>query len=507
MICQDQSEVCSFLGAPDTFGVPAVEEIDTHISRIFLAGDRVYKLKRAVKLPYADFSAPEIRRATCDKEVALNAAHAPGLYFGTRRITRAASGGLEFDGTGPLVDAVVEMARFEQDALFDQMASRGDLTAAQMTELAYTIARFHAAAPVVRDTTGVQNLAVVLDINRAGFATSDVFSGTEIAALDSAFRRALDHHGDRLNQRAEIGQIRRCHGDLHLRNICMFRGRPTLFDCIEFNDQIATVDVLYDLAFLLMDLWHRDLQEFASLIVNRYFDETGHDGDFVLLPLLMAIRAAVRAHVTATHAMDGGVGADGVRAEARAYFDMASGLLETQPPRAFAIGGFSGTGKSTIAQALAPQVAPPPGARIFESDRTRKAMYDVSAETRLPEAAYAPDVSDRVYAALGTRAVSVLRAGAPVIVDAVFDRADRRRDIEQALAGYPFAGIWLTASPDTLRHRVATRRGGASDADEAVLMAQLARGKGALSWRDVSTDQGVAQSVSAILSAAAHDVP
>ena len=517
MILDEQRAVSAFLTDPARLGLPPgtrVAEIDTHMSRVFLAGDRVYKLKRAVKLPYADLSTPEIRLATCEKELALNAPHAPGLYHAVRRVTRTGAGGLEFDGTGPLVDAVVEMARFDEDALLDNLARQGALSDALMADLAVAIADFHDQAPPVREISGSANLAAVLDINRAGFAASAVFSRAEADRLDSAFRAALDRHRAALDRRGAAGLVRRCHGDLHLRNICLFEGRPTLFDCIDFNDQIATVDTLYDLAFLLMDLWHRGLTRQASLVANRYFDHMGEDADFALLPFFMALRAAVRAHVTATMSEDAEATAPGQAEEARAYFDMAQALLAEPEPAVLAIGGISGTGKSTVAEALAPRIGLPPGARIVESDRTRKAMFGVAAETRLPPHAYAPDVSDRVYAVLGQRARALAEAGAPVIVDAVFDRADRRRALEAALAGWPVAGFWLTARPETLRARVEARtearagpragprtgpRAGPSDADLAVLEAQLARDPGLVTWTRIASDGPLPAVLAAIL--------
>jgi len=481
----DQSAVIAFLAAPETHGIDTpVEVIETHISIVFLAGNRAYKLKREVKLPYADFSTPEIRLATCQKEFDLNAPAAPGLYLGVRRITRAAGGGVEFDGEGALLDAVVEMVRFRQRALFDRMAEAGELTPALMDGLAGTIADFHARAPVMPGG-GFDNMSAVLDINAAGFRTSDVFSPDEIAALDRACRDRLDRHAAELDRRAEQGMIRRCHGDLHLRNICLFEGQPRLFDCIDFSDQIATVDVLYDLAFLLMDLWHRDLGALANRVANRYFDEIGTDEGFGLLPFFMAVRASVRAHVTATFAQGAGGGAAREAAAARRYYDLALALLAEAPPRVVAVGGLSGSGKTTVAEALAPALGAPPGARIVESDRTRKAMFGVKSDVPLPQEAYRPEVSDRVYARLGERAWALVGQGAGVLVDAVFDRPDRRAALQAAVAGAPFAAFWLQADADTLRQRVGARRGGPSDADLKVLEAQLARDLGEMTWTPI----------------------
>lgn len=174
-----------------------------------------------MKLPYVDFSTPELRLAACRKKVALNSVTAPDLYLGVRRITQDASGRIQFDGDGKLVDAVVEMKRFEQSALLDHMAEKGALTSDLMTRTAVMIACFHRQAPVVHTGGGMANLTSVLDINKAGFATSHVFSEMEVEALDAAFRAALSRHRDTLDQRELAGKVRRCHGDLHLRNICL----------------------------------------------------------------------------------------------------------------------------------------------------------------------------------------------------------------------------------------------------------------------------------------------
>lgn len=482
----------AYLADPATHGsADAVETVDTHVSRIFLTGTRAFKLKKAVRLPYADFSTPEIRLANCETEFRLNAPHAPGLYLRVRRITEAEGGGLEFDGPGPLVDAVVEMVRLAPDALFDDMAAQGRLTPALIEDLALAIARFHAAAPVVHRGGGGAGLAAVLDINRAGFATGSVFTGAEVVALDGALRAALWRHRDRLNHREAAGMVRRCHGDLHLGNICLWQGRPTLFDCLEFNDALATVDVLYDLAFLLMDLWARGLRDLANLIANRYFDATGTDDGFELLAFLMAIRAQVRAHVIATQSATAGPQAENLAARARSYFDLAGALLVARPARAVLIGGLSGTGKTTVAEALAAGLGAAPGARVVESDRTRKALFGVAGITRLPANAYAPDVSRRVYARLGARAAALLGVGCSVVVDAVFDRHDRRAAIERALP--QATGIWLWAGADTLRTRVGARQGGPSDATVEVLEHQLDHDPGPIGWTRIATDRPLAQ--------------
>jgi aminoglycoside phosphotransferase family enzyme/predicted kinase len=487
MMLDDQGETIAFLSDPASYGDSApVERIETHISIIFLTGDRAYKLKKALKLPYVDFSTIRLREAACRAELALNGETAPGLYLGVRTITRATDGRLQWadDESGdverPLVDAVVEMVRFGQDQLLDRIAGAGELTPALMTETARMIAGFHAKAPAVSsDGGGAANIAAVLEINEAGFATSQVFAREQVRELAEQFRAGLARHAPLLDARARAGKIRRCHGDLHLRNICLLEGQPRLFDCIEFNPQIATIDVLYDLAFLLMDLWHLGLAELANLTLNRYLDASNEDDGIALMPFFMAVRAAVRAHVTATQAEEPHQDYARLGAEAKSYFDLARMLLKDEEPRLIAIGGFSGSGKSTVADHLACRIGSPPGARVIESDRLRKALHGVTAETHLPDAAYRPEVSAKVYAEMAERAAEILRQGGSVVADAVFDDPARRDMIERTADGLAsFRGIWLDADPALLHHRVEARRGGASDADVTVLAQQLAgRGK------------------------------
>ncbi|MCY1746300.1 bifunctional aminoglycoside phosphotransferase/ATP-binding protein [Ensifer sp. SL37] len=499
MLVQDQTDVIAFLGDRHTYGSDSVEHIETHISHVFLARDRAFKMKRAVKLPYVDFSTPELRLRACQREVERNGATAPGLYLGVRTITRDQTGRLHF-GDGDLVEPVVEMVRFDQDALFDRMAVGRRLDERLLTQAARMIARYHHVAPVVHHLSGSANISAVLAINRAGFGTSRVFDETEVTTIARLFEDALRENGTMLDRREASGKVKLCHGDLHLRNICLFGEQPRLFDCIEFNDQIATVDTLYDLAFLLMDLWHRGFPQFANLVMNRYLDDSDDEDGFVLLPFFMAIRAAVRAHVIATQAAED-ANATQLVLEARSYFTLAHSLLTKVPPRLIVIGGFSGSGKTTVADALAGRLGAPPGARIIESDRIRKALYGVPPEVRLDADAYRADVSDKVYCEIARRTVEIAKAGGSVVADAVFDRSDKRKLMEVAakVTGVPCVAVWLEAGVQVLRHRVASRHEGPSDADLHVLARQISGGQKPLAWRVIDAEQPVDEIVREIL--------
>src|SRR5215207_3867620 len=382
------------------------------------------------------------------------------------------------------------------------MARRGALTPTLITDLARRIAAFHRDAVVSFHQGGAAGIAAVLKINDQALRATSLVSAEAAEAFAEAFRHSFERHADLLEVRRKTGKVRRCHGDLILRNICLLDGAPTLFDCIEFDDALATIDVLYHVAFLLMDLWHGDQRDLANLVFNRYLDECEETDGIGLVPFFMAIRAAVRAHVTATQAADASSAAAApLLAEAQAYFDLARSLLRGASPKLLAIGGLSGSGKSTVAALVAPHLGAAPGARILNSDRIRKRLHGVSAETRLPESAYRPELSETVYATMRQEAAQALAAGCGVIVDAVFDRPDERTSIEAVAseAGVPFQGIWLEAPTATLLSRISGRRNDPSDATANVLLAQVQRDGGQISWRRLNAQADPAATRDAIL--------
>lgn len=506
MIVQDQADVLSFLKDTASYGEHAapVTTMTTHISVIFFVGQRVFKLKRAIHLSYVDFSTAAQRLAACRQELRLNQRTAPMLYVGVRCITREADGRLAFDGQGELLDAVVEMARFDENTLFDRMAARGQLTPALLTELARTVAHFHAGAAIDDRRVGAAGIASVLDTNEQALAATDIFDADMVATLTTGLRRALHGHEALLNARGRAGKVRRCHGDLHLRNICLVGGVPTLFDCLEFDEAMATIDVLYDVAFLVMDLWRHSLQSDANLVFNRYLDECDETDGLPLMPFFMAIRASIRAHVTAVQAEQASNACrEELVFEAKAYAALAVRLLAPVPARLLAIGGLSGTGKSTVAATVASQIGPAPGARVLASDRIRKRFYGVRAEVRLPTQAYCPEVSKRVYVILAQDAQAVLGTGHAVVADAVFDRVANRERIERIAcdAKVPFTGIWLHARPETLFTRVDARRGDASDATVDVVRAQLASQNGPPDWVWIEADEAIAATTARVIEA------
>jgi predicted kinase len=293
---------------------------------------------------------------------------------------------------------------------------------------------------------------------------------------------------DLLTARRQMGKVRRCHGDLHLRNLCIFDGKPTPFDAIEFDEHLATIDVLYDLAFLLMDLWGRGLREAANRVFNRYLERTEDFAGLAALPLFLATRAAIRVHVTLTAAMQQEQSRrQELRDAAAGYFALARSLLERSHPQLVVIGGLSGTGKSVQSRRLAPALAPAPGAVVLRSDVTRKRMMGVEPTTRLQADSYRPAVTAQVYAQLARDARAALAAGHSVLIDAVCARAEER-EVFRALAesgGARFAGVWLEAPLSVRVDRIGTRQGDASDATDDVAARQEGIDVGDMRWRRV----------------------
>ena len=484
----DQQAVIDFLAAPSTHGGAVVTRVDTHAAAVFLAGQRVLKIKRAVRFPFLDFSTLNKRKAACEAELAVNRPYAPAIYKRVVAITREADGRLTLGGTGEPVEWALEMARFDETATLDHLAARGAIDDVLADKLGRAVAAAHAKAPHAAAFGFAAMLAEIVTQNDAELReTPALFPPDQVAALTQKTRAALERVQPLLTARERDGLVRRCHGDLHLGNIVLIDDAPVLFDAIEFDDRIATADVLYDLAFLLMDLIERGLAGAATIVLNRYLAATAREADLdalAALPLFLSMRAAIRAKVTAARAAHA---RDRVEAErsARDYFALACRLIDPPKPQLVAVGGLSGTGKSVLAAALAAHVPPLPGAVVLRSDLIRKQLMGAAETERLPPAAYTAEVTARVYAAMAERAKRALAAGHSAIADAVHARADERAAIARAAGGAPFHGLFLTADLSTRVGRVGSRVADASDADAGIARQQEGYDLGLLDWVEV----------------------
>jgi aminoglycoside phosphotransferase family enzyme/predicted kinase len=463
-----QAEVAAFLA-----GLAGAAPIETHISAIFVGQDTAWKMKKAVALGFLDFSNLAARGHFCQRELELNQPAAPGIYRDVVAITRAPDGRLQECGAGAVVEWVLRMAPIPAGNFLDAMAAQGALDATLLDALGDAVFALHQAAPLVEGLDAPAAMASVLAGNlRAARAAG--LPETAIAPLEAALQAALTRCAPALTARAAEGRIRRCHGDLHLANLCLWQGKPTPFDALEFDEGLARIDTGYDLAFLLMDLDQQAGRAAANRVLNRYLARSGDYGLLAPLPLWLALRALVRAHVQAARGRDG---APLLRA--------AIDYLAPPPARLIAVGGLQGSGKSTLARGLAPLLGAAPGGLLLRSDELRKRRFGLAPEAPLPAEAYAEQVSRAIHGELFMIAEAALRQGHAVALDAMFLDPEHRRQAGQIAAriGVPFQGFWLEAPMEILKSRILARRDDASDATIAVLERAAQADPGAIDWR------------------------
>jgi uncharacterized protein len=474
----DQGSALCFLARAE----PGMRRVDTHASIVFLGKDRVLKVKRAVRLPFLDYSTLEKRKHACDDELKVNTPFAPHLYRRVVPITQGEAG-LAIDGKGTPVEWAVEMARFDETLGLDRVAATTELQPVLAGALADVIHRAHDQSAPAQGRSWLDSIAGIINRNTARFRTADRLPGDAVDRLDALSHAALAAQAPLLAARADTGCVRRCHGDLHLGNIVLIDGKPVMFDAIEFDPVIATTDILYDLAFPLMDLIHFGQAAAANGLFNRYLetaDEASRNA-LPLFPLFLSIRAAIRAQVLFTKS-EQGEDNPSVWNEAKNYFDLAVRLIDPEPPCMVAIGGLSGTGKSILAREIAPLLGPPPGALIVRSDVIRKAFFGVPETTRLPSSAYEPAVTKAVYAALIKRAHHTAEQGCSVVLDAAFLRPEERAAFAATAPAVRHTGLFLEASRATRLARIDARKNDASDATAAIAVAQEAMTEGNLDW-------------------------
>ena len=478
----DQDAALTFLDKDVANGT--AKRVDTHASILYLAPDRVLKIKRAVRLPFLDYSTLQKRKAACEEELAVNRRFAPRIYRRVVPITRGTRG-LEVGGSGPVIEWAVEMARFDEDETLDHLARAGKLKPELAEALADVLREAHRTAEKSDGASWLDSIAIFIDRNSQKFRAHPSLSRGAVQRLHELSRQHLKANRPLLEARAKANLVRRCHGDAHLGNIVLIDDKPVLYDAIEFDPVIATTDILYDLAFPLMDLIHFGLHGAASRLFNRYLQASWQENadTLALLPLFLSVRAAIRALVLFTRCEQAPDDtADAIAA--RSYFDLALKLLEPVRPALIAIGGKSGTGKSVLARDAAPLAQPLPGAVLLRSDVIRKELHGVDPLVALPQAAYAADVTARVYRTLLDRARQVIAQGFSVILDAAYLHTAERDELAAAARGMTadFRPVFLDADLAVRVKRIASRRRDASDATAEVAAGQDSYDIGRLDW-------------------------
>jgi uncharacterized protein len=483
-----QERVFAFLTDPATH--PDVKRIDTHGASVFLEGGRALKIKRAVRFPFLDYSTLEKRKAACDEEMKINRPLAPQIYRRVVAITQKADGSLEIGGDDTPVEFAIEMTRFDEGLTLDHLAKAGPLDPSLIDDLAGAIASSHWLAPRAPTEPWLCSIPGIIDGNAAAFREAGEFGEKAIDDLAQACFAALSRLTGLLQQRGNAGFVRRCHGDLHLANIVLIGGKPVLFDAIEFDPVIASVDVLYDLAFTIMDFLHYDRAAAANALLNKYLAQTESRNLEALaaLPLFMSLRSAIRAQVLlARIKRNSRDDKTDVMRSVSAYFELARRAIHPSPPILLAVGGLSGTGKTMAARAIAPRILPVPGAVILRTDTLRKQYFEVNETDRLPEGAYRSEVTEKIYEALAQRASLVLAQGHSVVLDAVFSSEAERAAINDLARkmNVRFSGLFLTAGLAIRQQRIGHREADASDATPEIARLQEDYTLGMIDWAKI----------------------
>jgi aminoglycoside phosphotransferase family enzyme/predicted kinase len=462
--------------------VGRLEVRETNISWVILTGSYAYKIKKRLELPFIDTSSLAKRKYLCEEELRLNRRLAPDLYLDVVAITRDALGP-RVGGNGAIIEYAVRMHQFEASEELSTLLQRGTIGAQEISDLAVTMAEFHATAPqapVRVEHLYTQQLHDAVLGNMA-ILLSHLDADTqlpEMGALIDWTHDYLQFSLSRLRLREQSGFIRECHGDLHARNIVRWRGRLTPFDCLEFDPHLRWIDVMNDVAFLVMDLVAHGRQDLAFLFLNTYLEHTGDYDGVRLLPFYSVYRALVRAMVDSIGAEQDLVHREEFRQRLRMRVRTAAAFISSPPPALIIMHGPAASGKSFLSERLAAQL----GAVRIRSDLERKRLAGsqqaLIRRNGFERGIYNPDFSHRTYAHLLDCAESALQGGMNVIVDAAFLNSEDRR-LFRALAAQQAARyviIWCNAAREVLVKRIALRqeaRNDPSDADTAVLDRQL----------------------------------
>jgi aminoglycoside phosphotransferase family enzyme/predicted kinase len=482
----DQARLVAALREPGVFeaGQGRADVLETHISYVLLTGTHAYKIKKAVDFGFLDFTTLSARKFFCEQELRLNRRLAPDLYLGVVAITGSFDAPV-IGGDGLALEYAVRMREFPQDALAGRLLARNELGAADIDALAAQVAAFHAAidvappyspfgAPDAVLQLAMQNFAQLRPLAAAPEARADIDALAAWTEREYIARQATFH------ARQQGGFIRECHGDLHLGNIARIDGKLTIFDCIEFNDAMRWIDVMSEVAFVVMDLQDRKRADLAWRFLNAYLENTGDYAGLAVLRFYLTYRAMVRAKIDRLRAaqLEAGEPQSSVLEDFRGYVELARAYAQPPQPGIVITHGFAGCGKTTLSQALLETL----GAVRIRSDVERKRLHGLASREHpragIDRGLYTPAATDATYRRVHTLARDVVAAGFPVIVDAAFLHR-WQRDLFRTLASdmqVPFAVVSFSACESTLRERIALRAASgrdASDADLAVLEHQL----------------------------------
>ncbi|MDH3691686.1 MAG: AAA family ATPase [Gammaproteobacteria bacterium] len=465
-----------------TCGEGEAQIVETHISYILLTDRFAYKIKKSVDLGFLDFTTLEKRRFYCEEELRLNRRLAPDLYLDIVAINGTEEQPI-IDGAGAILEYAVKMRRFDRSKELDRLVSGEDISKKHIDQLAADIAEFHDQADVAdpqsrfSDLSGLHN-RVTQNFDQVAKCAQCLDGSSTLERLQQWTDKSLSVHAHDFENRKRYGFVRECHGDLHLGNMFLQGDRVTLFDCLEFSEDLRWIDVMSDMAFLVMDLDYRERDDLSRRLLNRYLEHSGDYAGLRILPHYLVYRAMVRAKVACIRLQQSGVDVaqqSVLAQEVRDHLGLATRYAEGHGNTPLIVmHGVSGTGKSYLSEVLFEQV----DAIRIRSDVERKRLFGRQGAEQLQdgldEGIYAPQGTYKTYHRLLELAKVIIQSGYPVIVDATFLKHSRRAMFHELAKqlDVPFRILDLRASQAVLRERVMTRlETGAdpSDADLAVL--------------------------------------
>jgi aminoglycoside phosphotransferase family enzyme/predicted kinase len=462
--------------------VESLELIETHISWVILTGDFVYKIKKPVNFGFLDFSTLEKRQNFCEQELALNRRLAPDIYLDVVSISGTPDKPV-INGGGDAFEYAVKMAQFPQSAQLDHMLAAGQLKIEHMNAIAGMVADFHQAVEVADEAMDYGNSEAVYQPVEENFRQIAEHLDTApyadtLGMLRSWSQSAFIKLKPVFEQRKGDGFVRECHGDMHLRNLVWLDGKPLAFDCIEFNPQLRWIDVISEVAFLVMDLQDRQQPQLANRFLNSYIEATGDYAGLLVLPYYLCYRAMVRAKVDVLRLQQKNITVEEqvqAVAEFESYLELAMVYTRPLSPKLIIMRGLSASGKSTVSQQLLDVM----GLIRIRSDVERKRLFNIplsdSASSEIDAGIYSAQASQQTYAKLLELASQVIRAGYSVIIDAAFLKHEQRKPFQELADHLSVSCIILevTAPAEVLRQRIVQRKNDVSDADLDVLEHQL----------------------------------
>ena len=484
---------------PEVYNHPAknIELIETHISWVILTGYFAYKIKKPVDFGFLDFSTLEKRHNFCAQEVELNRKLAAAIYLDVVAITGTADKP-RISGSGSVFEYAVKMTQFPQSAQLDNKLAAGELKLEHMDAIAHMVADFHQTTDVADETMDYGNKEMVYQPVEENFRQINEHLDTEhytdkLTALSQWSKSEFTKQQTVFTQRKADGFIRQCHGDMHLRNLVWLDNKPMAFDCIEFNPKLSWIDVISEIAFLIMDLQHRYQHQLANRFLNSYLEVTGDYAGLSVLPYYLCYRALVRAKVASLRLEQKSITEkerEQTLTEFESYLELATAYAQRQPAKLIIMRGLSASGKSTVSQQLLETL----GAIRIRSDVERKRLFGIDSTnnvssditpSEIDSGIYSAQASLQTYKKLAELASEIICAGYSVIVDAAFLKHEQREPFQLLASrlGVPYIILEVTAPSDVLRQRIIKRKNDVSDADLAVLEHQLT------SWQALKKDE------------------